>query len=186
MVSAEKTSIKKRKDKKRELCSPWEGPTANDGLDDERMLDVFQRAKQQVQLKCRFVDERNIVVSPHLLGKCFWTSEPHGNDEEEKSCSAQFHKPQDKSPSPVEEPEPPVAAPAEPSPLNQTNTKITTDYSTHKHNIIYSLSPAQTSPQELKPNLPLIRWAPPAARVVVMEEPVARRSKPFTTSRMVP
>ncbi|XP_026782480.3 uncharacterized protein LOC113534081 [Pangasianodon hypophthalmus] len=175
MVSAEKKTSKKRKDEKRELYSGWESSGADNGPNDDNAFHGWQKSKQHE--KCRYLDERNIVLSPHLTVKS-WFSGSEGNDVAEKSCprcdTSQDNAPSHKSP---------VALPARPNDLSQSTSDMeclpintmSTHSMTHKQNIIYSPSP---SILELKRSQPLLQWAP-ATREQPSEESLPWRCKGF-------
>ncbi|XP_017329221.1 uncharacterized protein LOC108268660 isoform X1 [Ictalurus punctatus] len=164
-----------RKDEKRELYSGWESSGADNGSNDDDAFHGWQKSKQQE--KCRYLDESNIVLSPHLTVKP-WFSGSEGNDEAEKPCprcdTSQDNAPSNKSP---------VALPARPNDLRQSASdmecfpikSMSTHSMTHKTNIIYSPSP---SILELKQSQPLARWSP-ATREQTSEESVPWRCKAF-------
>ncbi|KAG7336055.1 hypothetical protein KOW79_000748 [Hemibagrus wyckioides] len=175
MVSAENKSRKKRKDEKRELYTGWESSDADNALNDANAFQVWQKSKQQV--KCRYLDERNIVLSPHLTVTS-WFSGSEGNDVAEtlhpRCDTSQDNAPSNKSP---------VALPARPNDLSQSTSDMesfqinstSTHSMTHKQNIVHSPSP---SISELKRSQPLIRWAS-ATREQTSEESVPWRCKGF-------
>lgn len=142
------------------------------------------RVKQQVKQKCRYLDEKNIVVSHHLLSEAL-SSSSEGSDVSEKltpECKAS----QDNTP-PIQSP---VVLPAEESSLSQStsdtdrfpaNNDMITNLVIHKRDIICGLRSVKTSSSELKRTLPLIWWAPATSCVQMTEEPVAWRYKGFVT-----
>ncbi|XP_047667213.1 uncharacterized protein LOC113644146 [Tachysurus fulvidraco] len=154
MISAESKSRKKRKDEKRELCSGWESSDADNALNDDNAFFVWQKSKQQE--KCRYLDERNIVLS---LTVTSWFSGSEENDVAEtllpRCDTSQDNSPFTKSP---------VALQARPNDLRQSTSdmesfqiiSMSTHSMTHKQNIIHIPSP---SISELKQNQTSIRGA---------------------------
>ncbi|XP_017555873.2 uncharacterized protein LOC108428976 [Pygocentrus nattereri] len=184
MVSAENKPKKKRKDEKKNLCSAWEGFNADNGPNDDNMFYGCQKPKQQVKQKCRYLDEKNIMLSHHLLSEP-WSTSSEGSDVAEKLPPG-WDASQDNTLSTKS----PVALPAEACSLSQstfdtdcfpTNNNMFTNLIIHKRKIINGLSPVRTSSLELQRTLPLIRWAPATSQVQMTEEPVAWRSKGFVT-----
>lgn len=142
---------------------------------DDNTFHGWQKSKQQE--KCRYLDERSIVLSPHLTVKsCF--SGLEGN-EEGKSCprcnTSQNNALSNKSP---------VALSARPSDLSQSTSdmvcfpinSMSTHSMTHKENIIYSPSP---SILEQKLSQPLVQQTPATCEQTSEETPVPWRCKAF-------
>ncbi|KAG9276517.1 hypothetical protein AMEX_G8835 [Astyanax mexicanus] len=185
MVSAENKPKKKGKDEKKNLCSAWEGFEADNRTNDDNVLYGCWKAKQQIKHKCRYLDEKNVVVADHLR-RCPWSSGSERSDVAEKIPPG-LDASQDNTLSTTS----PVVLPADPSPLRQSpsdtdcfpaNNNALVNPMIHKQSIIYGLSPMGTSSLEVKKHsLPLIRWAPAASRVLMLEEPVAWRCKGLAT-----
>lgn len=142
---------------------------------DDNAFHGWQKSKQQK--KCKYLDERNIVLSSYVTVKsCFYGS---GENEGEKSfprCStSQNNAPTNKCP---------VALPARPNNLSQYTSdmehfpvnSMSTHAMTQKENITYSPSP---STLELKQRKPLVQCLPATCEQASKESLVPWRCKGF-------
>ncbi|KAI5106249.1 sorting nexin-7 isoform X1 [Silurus meridionalis] len=174
-VTLRREESSRLKDEKRELYCGWESSGADTGPNDDHALHGWLKSKQQE--KCRYLDERNVVISPHLTLTSWFPGEEE-NDVAEKPyprCDTfQNNAPSNESP---------VALPAKPNDLIRNTSDMVcfpiksmyTHSMTHKQNTIYSCSP---NTSELKQSQPLLRWAPDT-REQTSEEAVPWRCKGF-------
>ncbi|XP_043081789.1 uncharacterized protein LOC122329560 [Puntigrus tetrazona] len=156
----------KRKCEKRDLCCAWE----SSDISDDNAFHQYQKAKQKVRHKCSYLDERNIILSPHLFAQPR-SCAPRANDALDEANSRRKAS-QISVPTKSASPDVNITTerPSAPDPsCVPINPSVSSDSMTQRQNTVSETS-LQVHIVEANGILPMIEWIPESSHEETTEE----------------
>ncbi|XP_016301450.1 uncharacterized protein LOC107657738 [Sinocyclocheilus anshuiensis] len=165
----------KRKGEKRDLCCAWECSDTDGGINDNA-FHQYQETKQKIRHKCSYLDERNIILSPHFFAQprsCVSGANDASDEANSRWKASQISSVPTKSASPdvnitTERPSAP-----DPSCV-PINPSVSTDSMTQRQNTV-SENSLQVHIVEVNGILPMTEWIPESSHEQMTEETTSWR-----------
>ncbi|XP_016327426.1 uncharacterized protein LOC107677155 [Sinocyclocheilus anshuiensis] len=172
----------KRYSEKRDLCCAWECSDTDGGIN-ENAFHRYQEAKQKVRHKCSYLDERNIILSPHLFAQprsCVSRTNDASDEANSRWKASQISSVPTKSANPdvIITTERPSAPDPSCVPINPrvSSDSITQIQSTVSENSL------QVHIVEVSGILPMIEWIPESSHEEMTEETTSWRCVGFISA----
>ncbi|KAK2870258.1 hypothetical protein Q8A67_024650 [Cirrhinus molitorella] len=153
-------------------------------MSDDNPFHRYQEAKQKVRHKCSYLDERNIILSPHLLAQprsCVSGANDASDEANSRWKASQISSIPSKSANPDVNitTERPSASDPSCVPINPI---VSSDSMTHRQNTV-SENSLQVHIVEVNSILPMIEWLPESSHEQMTEETTSWRCEGFVSAK---
>ncbi|XP_067291091.1 uncharacterized protein [Pseudorasbora parva] len=181
MQLTENKQKSKRKDEKWNLCCAWECSDTDSGINDA--FHRYREAKQKVRHKCSYLDEKNIILSPHLFAQpmsCVSGANDASDGANSRWKASQITRVPAKS-AKLDVNITSERSSAPDSSCVLINPRVSSDSKTQRQNIV-SENSTEVHIAEVSGILPMIEWIPEAAHEQMTVETKAWRCAGFVAA----